>query len=360
MSRLYVLMVFLLSLISSCTGMYDNIEEYWKRGEIPYIGRPDSAVTYAGKNQIKLEWQVGSDPRIDSCVIYWNFKKDSIVIYVDPQKINEGKYSVLLKDMPEGSYVFDLKHIGELGYPSLTYEVLGNVYGENYQSGLLPRKILGTDWNNGDLILRLGNDDSKYVRFTYTKSNGELNTVVSLSSETECLLPDCKEGSSICYETIYLPEENALDEFKVDAEYTLPMMFDRNGWKAEALTKNGTPDEHPDYPASNILDGNSETFYHNHWDPNTGVPHTIDVDMKDIREVVEFSLSIEEYTKKIEVRVSPDNVDWKFVGIMEFKEYNSTVTLRLDEALPARYIRLTGIEGEGDNTPIREFYVYGF
>lgn len=45
---------------------------------------------------------------------------------------------------------------------------------------------------------------------------------------------------------------------------------------------------------------------------------------------------------------------------MEFKEYNSTVTLRLDEALPARYIRLTGIEGEGDNTPIREFYVYGF
>lgn len=358
MNRILLFLLCSLSLFS-CTGMYDNIEEYWNRGEIPYIGTPDSAKVYSGKNRAKLEWLVNADPRIEKCIVYWNFREDSVEVEIDRSLVVDGKYSHMLDNMEEGSYVFELVNVGSQGYPSIAHEVIGDVYGEKYQSMLSARKVLGTSWDGNDLILSLGNDDSKKIRFTYIDRNEQSKQVEFNSSETTYKLPNCKEGSVLDIQTIYLPEEDAIDEFIVESQYELPVMFDRTGWVAEAQMKNGVIDQHEEYPASYILDGDEDTFYHNDWNVSgSSCPHTIIVDMQKLYTLTEFSISIQNYTRSIEIRVSPDEMDWEQVGVIKFNADNTTSFLKLDESKSARYIKITGTEGA--HTSIREFKVFGF
>ncbi|WP_286084320.1 DUF4998 domain-containing protein [Parabacteroides goldsteinii] len=56
--------------------MNDIIEEYLDRGEINYIGRPDSVTCDGGLYRVKLTWKVGKDVRIESCKIFWNMGAD--------------------------------------------------------------------------------------------------------------------------------------------------------------------------------------------------------------------------------------------------------------------------------------------
>ena len=82
--------------LASCSGMNDIIEEYLDRGEINYIGRPDSVTCDGGLYRVKLTWKVGKDVRIESCKIFWNMGADSLIYPIDKESLINGYASVEL------------------------------------------------------------------------------------------------------------------------------------------------------------------------------------------------------------------------------------------------------------------------
>ena len=64
------------SLAATACGDMDSIhEQYSGRPEKIYIGRVDSLKAHGGLNRTMLSWYMNSDPKIDSTVIYWNFRQ---------------------------------------------------------------------------------------------------------------------------------------------------------------------------------------------------------------------------------------------------------------------------------------------
>lgn len=49
MTNKYLPIIFAFFLLASCSGMNDIIQDYLDRGEINYIGRPDSLLSTGGK-----------------------------------------------------------------------------------------------------------------------------------------------------------------------------------------------------------------------------------------------------------------------------------------------------------------------
>lgn len=207
-------------LLLSCDGMNDNIEEYLDRGEVNYLGRVDSASAIGGKERILFTWQPGKDPRIEECLITWNERQDSVIVPVDLSQIDEnGYFSVVIGDFKEGTYVFNMYHLGKKGYPSIKHEVVGKVYGEKFQASLYPRGMKEIVVKDEKVKLSWGTaTDSCRVMLSYPDISGKMQSLAISALEDSTLIDNYKPGGEFTYRTYYLPETNALDEFFVDSD----------------------------------------------------------------------------------------------------------------------------------------------
>lgn len=207
-------------LFVSCSDMNDNIEEYLDRGEINYLGRVDSASVIGGKGRIQFTWQPGKDPRIEECLITWNERQDSVVVPVNLNQIDEnGYFSVVVDDFEEGTYVFNMYHLGKKGYPSIKHEVVGQIYGAKYQETLSPRSLKEIIVREDKIVLNWGNtNDICRVVLSYSDLLGNIQLLNISTEEDSTLIENYRPGGEFAYRTYYLPEPNALDEFWVDSE----------------------------------------------------------------------------------------------------------------------------------------------
>lgn len=55
MKKIYLLICVLVSLLSSCGDMLENIQPYLDKGEKIYVGKVDSLEAFSGKNRILLK-----------------------------------------------------------------------------------------------------------------------------------------------------------------------------------------------------------------------------------------------------------------------------------------------------------------
>src|SRR5690606_8469154 len=60
-------------MLFSCTKM-DDYKKYFDKEEIIYIGKPDSVKVFTGRERVKLQWLIISDPKVSSAMIYWSNK----------------------------------------------------------------------------------------------------------------------------------------------------------------------------------------------------------------------------------------------------------------------------------------------
>lgn len=358
---------FLISFVLfSCDGMNDNIREYLDEGEINYIGRADSALAAGGIGRLQLSWKINSDPRIEACKIFWNNMTDSITIPIDKTQITDGRFSTILNNMKEGVYIFNLQHIGTGGYPSIMREVVGNVYGELYESSLSPRRIkeVISLENQAEIEWRPAEEQIQWVNFYYTNNKGEKITLEILNSETKTIITDYQPGGEYSYDTYYLPDENAIDSYTIESgSKKFPPFyyeFDRKDWKVIYCSSEvpGT------FPVSNILDGTTSTFWHSDWDPADPLPHIITIDMqteKNIGKVNVIRDPTRKYTRLVLLDVSLDNNNWIPIGNIRYPDQNEAgAILELTESVKGRYVRLTITESfKTPECEVSEVYVYG-
>lgn len=128
------LWIVLISFLVSCSDMNDLHQPYLDQGEHIYAAKVDAVVVRPGNERIQLDLFYTAQ-RIKECVIYWNVRQNSLVKELPASGVNG--VPVLLEDMPEGTYSFEIVTKDLYGNESLVVEASGKSYGNSYKSGLI-------------------------------------------------------------------------------------------------------------------------------------------------------------------------------------------------------------------------------
>lgn len=353
--------------LTSCSGMNDIIEEYLDRGEINYIGRPDSITCDGGLYRVKFTWKVGKDVRIESCKIFWNMGADSLIYPIDKESLINGYASVELPFENEGEYVFDLVQMGEKGFPSIPQEVIGKVYGDKYISSLIPRSARSVDIENNVATLTISSvDNCYYSEVLYTDNNGKENIVRVEPDVTSITIDNYTFGGDFTIRSYYKPEENAIDIFEVEDKGRFPLVekLNRGNWTIPFVSSQ----KEDTYPITNILDGNVNSLWHSKWTPSPPAPfpHIIVIDMAeefDLYQLQVFQDPARMTFKSARILVAETNEDdesFVEIGTMHCLKTDKSSIFDFTKPQKARYIKM--IMEESYNPPyvaISEIYAYG-
>lgn len=233
----YSLLISVVGIYSACTKQ-DDFKKFVAGGEISYTGKLDSVKMYSGDSRVVLKGLFLADPKVVSCKIFWNNKKDSIVIPVVKKNIVDTlNYSIPMS--MEGLQNFTIYTYDKLGNKSIPVYANARSYGDRYKASLSNRGVFtavkGTDGNA--TIQWLGMDKLTGVFTTelqYTNSNNTLVTVRTPIDSTRTILKNYKSGSTFKYRTLFLPDTNCVDTFKVSYSADLAVDEDMTNLLANA------------------------------------------------------------------------------------------------------------------------------
>lgn len=295
MKKIYALIAFVISVLSitSCDDFMDVHKEYIEGGEIIYAPKPDSLRFIAGKGRILFKCRTYNAPNVRSIDVYWNDGLDSLII---PVELNTGydSLSVILDNMEEKSYTFNVRTTDNFGHKSLYLTAFGTSYSEIYQSTLNDRRIKNISLSDKEGVLEWYSAPKNLVKneIRYVKKDGSLVTVEMPSTDYIIKLPEAKAGSSIEYRSLYTPEKECIDTFVTAWEtYEIPFpeeyTYDRSSW----VVLSASDEELSDGGGRGaILDGDFNTYWHSAYeDGHAHLPHWLVVDMKNRRRSQEWN-----------------------------------------------------------------------
>lgn len=207
--------------ISSCTSMDEGYKDFIKDGEISYTGKIDSLHVYAGKNRVKVEGLIISDPKVSEVRIFWNNRKDSVVELIN-RTSGVDQLSVIIPDLDENIYNFEVITYDKLGNSSVPVSQIGTTYGIRYEATLtaviMNRKVVFAKANGANVTVTLEglNDFTKnsvHTKITYTATDNTQKEVLVLPNELNITITDYKTGTDFDYSTAYKPVPGSIDVF---------------------------------------------------------------------------------------------------------------------------------------------------
>lgn len=377
MKKLYnsTLILLLILFGTSCENFMDIHKEYIKDGEIIYAPKADSIQFIAGKGRVMFAFWLENSPNVKTVDLYWNARKDSVIIPVSPTSGLDSFY-VTIPDLPEGAYTFDVKTTDNFGHPSLYLTAFGNSYGDFYQSSLANRRVksveLTEDAKDGIINWFSALDGMIWTDIRYTMKDGKTNTVRINSKSQSIICPNLKPGSKFEYSSAFIPEELSIDTFTVDweqysANFPTIYKYDRSGWSVLEVSDETASDGGG---MATLIDNKLDTYWHSKWEGgNAPLPHWAVIDMASIRNVAK----IETYrragngdAKTIQYYVGPDAnasaTSWIKIGETNFVSGKDNITITVADPSLAlgRYLKLVITESNNaPNSSIAEVYVYG-
>ncbi len=347
--------------IFSCGDMDETYRHFWDDGEKIYPAPADSLKVYSGKNRVAISWIVKGDPNVKMAKIYWNNRTDSLEVPFQSTGKKDSLY-VLIEDLVEGTYSFDVFTYNGKGNKSVPRSVVGTVFGDSYGNALLPRYMQSAFHDNNTLTITWGSpaDETSIGSEIYYKSSEGKKTKVLADNfaETTTIAEFVPElNPTISYSTIYVPPMS-IDTFyspiqQIQAKGA-PIFFPKTGWGATASSfdsRSGSSYR----PPQNTIDGKLNTMWVNQISPQTYYPHTLTIDMGSIIEdVAGISIVVKrrnETPRLIDVYVSSDGVSWSLMGLYTVENVSDIVqNFDFQEPLNIRYFRIVGKEPSG-NTP---------
>lgn len=211
---------------ASCSPMNEPYKEFIEDGEIIYPATPDSVLVHPGKNRIKLSWLLPSDPSIRKARVYWQNRSDSVEVAIDRTgDADTERASVMLEDMEEGSYTFDIRHFDDEGNVSIETAVIGFVYGDSYINSLLARMVNRTNYAIEDDTMKIvwgppGDETAIATELTYQDLSGTLRSITVPREENTTVTGDYDfdATNTFQYRTMYLPDSMAIDTFYTETQ----------------------------------------------------------------------------------------------------------------------------------------------
>lgn len=224
--RTYILSILGLGLLAACEKMNDRHKDFLRDGVIVYTAKVDSLKAFPGSSRVLLQWYLISDPKIDKCRVFWNNGKDSLTIPVQ-RTAGTDTIRVMMKDLPENIYTFEVMTYDNAGHSSLKETVIGTVYGSNYIASLYNRPLRDAKYVAASKQARIAwfgvSPQAVAVDIEYTGTAGDIiklrevavrpDPFKPLAFRDTTFLPNYKQGTSIKYRTAFKPVPTAIDTF---------------------------------------------------------------------------------------------------------------------------------------------------
>lgn len=214
----YLLLGACVACLSNCRWQDDTYEIFLKDGEIIYVTKADALRAFSGKNRAKLSWVIGADPDVVGAKVYWNDGRDSVDVMID-RTFSIDTVKILVDNLDEGSYTFDVYTYDAIGNRSIKSDVFAQVYGDNYIASLFNRAVRNIAYDGSKLRLFWYGADNEAVgtEVTYTDVS-EVQRKITLSpGDSVSVLADYKPNSPFEYITYYKPDSTAIDTFSTNA-----------------------------------------------------------------------------------------------------------------------------------------------
>lgn len=196
-----------------CDEMNSLHQKYLDEGEKIHAAQIDSSLIRSGYKRQRLDLFFMAQ-RIERGKITWNFERDSLEI--DFPAPGLAPFSVVIPDLSEGDYTYKLTTYDKFGNPSIPLEMVGKVYGENYQNGLVNKRIesMTTEHDGSEVVTILKwrrAENAVGVKMTYANREGKEVTVFIPEKEEETILTDNVIGGKFSYSTLFLPDTACID-----------------------------------------------------------------------------------------------------------------------------------------------------
>lgn len=200
-----------------CESLLDTYDEFIGNGETIYIGAPDTVYLDPGFNKLRFRIAMNADPKISRGVLSSLNEEIHHEFEVKRNKDGNDTISVVVEGH-EGEYTFEVFLMDDQGNKSVRREVPGTIYGENYQSSLLTRRIIGVERQNQELWIEWGElfDGMIYTTLRYLNSSGEVREIEVSNDDKDIYLSDMGQEDELTIYSVYKPLPNAFEEFSSD------------------------------------------------------------------------------------------------------------------------------------------------
>jgi hypothetical protein len=369
----HLLILMVLSTLMSCEDFMDVHQEYIEGGEIIYAPKADSVAFIAGKERILFRFWLYNSPNVKSVNLYWNNDQDSLIVPVTPTTGLDST-DMILPDMPEKSYTFNVRTIDKYGHASLTITDFGTSYGEVFQSSLSYRRIreISITDQGGEISWYSAAGNLVFNEVRYEKTDGTKAVVQMPASENTLLCPVAKTGSVFEYRSLYIPEEETIDTFAVDwAEYGSRFpdiyQYDKSDW---TIVSYSDQEESDGGGVTTLLDGDLNNWWHSQYNNGgSSLPHWVVIDLTSSKKICRIDTwrrpgSTDAKTVWYFVNNDPDPNAASWVKIAE-GVFSSDDQLTIDIAKPdatlqGRYLKLVLPDSNRSyHTSIAEISLYG-
>lgn len=215
--------------IFSCTSA-DEYLKFTEGGAISYTGKIDSLKFFPGRNRVKVEGLIISDPKVAEMRVYWNNKKDSAVVPIN-RTSGVDAVSTIIENIPENIYNFEVKTFDAKGNSSVSQSVNVQTYGERYQASLTDRKIISSKLSS-DLSLTIDfatmdlTTGAYATEVVYTDNLNVEHTVTVPVTTNQIVVPNYKIGSQFKQRSLFLPVLTSIDIFYTPFVSKEPQVID--------------------------------------------------------------------------------------------------------------------------------------
>jgi len=341
----YPAIIVLCIVCAHCTK-YDEYKKYMPDGEIIYPQKADSVKIYPGNKRVLLEWVI-VDPKVTSCKVFYEHEgiQGEMVVPINAgSNFENDTIRVIIPDLEETVYVFKIVSYDDFGNSSLSVEVEGRVFGEMFERSLLNRVLNKVKYKETEgLTLEWFAADANEIgiKFDYTDTNGNHQTMVVDQPEMSTLLPDFKISESFFYSTMYKPLPTAIDTFYVEPVEKqinpIPVINRENVVLYKPVTHSDALNATS--PGQNAVDGNRTDAASRWVSTDTRDGHWIEVDLQGFFTVSEFQMWRQDYALgssrefKLQVRIDGAWIDVIYetnAGVpVYYKEFEPITTDRI-------------------------------
>ena len=114
----------------SCAKQDSVYKEFIVEGGHVYPAKVKVLNALSGFQRIALEWEKPFDPSLKSAKVYWDNYSQSLD--VDYAQFADGNVSVLINDLEDRAYTFDVVNFDDKGNRSLAQELSVTPFGNNW------------------------------------------------------------------------------------------------------------------------------------------------------------------------------------------------------------------------------------
>lgn len=276
----------ILLLIGSCSKDATSYQEYLDNKEKIYPGFPNAIGAASGNYRVKLSWTPSPDPTVDKYRIFWNNGADSLEVPAGSPSL---KVEVMIPNLVEYNYSFTVYSYDQKGNKSVPVSLNNvKVYGDSYKASLTNRFLNTTtpyELDGADLTLHFMEPDTinTETSIIYTQVNGTERTLKLLPEASSIKLENYKTGTTVKYQSSYIPVRGAIDtfhpaEFSVLANIKAPL---NKALFREVKLSNDVGVYTGETSLSQLWNGNtSPTDYPSIFHSNTmNLPHYMTIDL---------------------------------------------------------------------------------